>query len=117
MPMVFIIGGLAGQSLAPNPCFATLPISLIVLGSMLSATTISGLMQRYGRRVGFWVGTGFGAMGAATGAFAQADQRFAGLVTLVTTASSVSFFGIGAAFWGLLAGLAIYAMEQFVKRG
>lgn len=56
-------------------------------------------------------------MGAATGAFAHADQRFAGLVTLVTTASSVSFFGIGAAFWGLLAGLAIYTMEQFAKKG
>ena len=55
-------------------------------------------------------------MGAATGAFAHPDQRFAGLVTLVTTASSVSFFGIGAAFWGLLAGLLIYGMERFVKK-
>ncbi|MGO4908126.1 benzoate/H(+) symporter BenE family transporter [Pseudorhodobacter sp. W20_MBD10_FR17] len=56
-------------------------------------------------------------MGATTGAFSHPDQRFSGLVTLVTTASSVSFFGVGAAFWGLLAGLTIYAMEQFVKRG
>ena len=56
-------------------------------------------------------------MGAATGAFAQADQRFAGLVTLVTTASSVSFFGVGAAFWGLLAGLCVYALEQYSKKG
>jgi benzoate membrane transport protein len=56
-------------------------------------------------------------MGAATGAFAIADQRFAGLVTLVTTASSVSFFGVGAAFWGLLAGLVIYGLEQFSKKG
>ena len=32
MPMIFTIGGLAGQTLAPNPCYATLPISLIVLG-------------------------------------------------------------------------------------
>jgi hypothetical protein len=30
--MIFVVGGLAGQSLASNPCFATLPISLIVLG-------------------------------------------------------------------------------------
>ena len=27
MPMIFTIGGLAGQSLAPNACWATLPIS------------------------------------------------------------------------------------------
>jgi hypothetical protein len=53
MPMIFTIGGLAGQSLAPNPCWATLPISMIVLGSMLSATPLSALMQRFGRRAGF----------------------------------------------------------------
>ena len=33
MPMIFTVGGLAGQMLAPNPCFATLPISMIVLAS------------------------------------------------------------------------------------
>ncbi len=33
MPMIFTIGGLAGgQSLASNVCWATLPISLIVMG-------------------------------------------------------------------------------------
>lgn len=68
MPMIFTIGGLAGQSLAPNPCLATLPISLIVLGSMLSATPLSALMQRYGRRVGFVTGTFGGMIGAAIGA-------------------------------------------------
>ena len=41
LPMIFIIGGLAGQSLASNICFATLPITFIVLGSMLSATPMS----------------------------------------------------------------------------
>ncbi|WP_323007870.1 benzoate/H(+) symporter BenE family transporter [Pseudorhodobacter sp.] len=54
-------------------------------------------------------------MGAATGAFAHTEQRFAGLVTLVTTASSVSFFGIGAAFWGLLAGLVVFGLERLKK--
>ena len=37
MSMIFIIGGLVGQSLAPNPCLATLPLSMIVLGSALTA--------------------------------------------------------------------------------
>ncbi|MEP1588557.1 MAG: MFS transporter [Tateyamaria sp.] len=69
MPMMFVIGGLAGQSLASNICFATLPISLIVLGSMTSATPISALMQRYGRRAGFFVGTMGGAAGGAVGAY------------------------------------------------
>lgn len=69
MPMIFTIGGLAGQSLASNPCWATLPISLIVLGSMMAATPISHLMQKYGRRTGFWIGTGCGAVGGAIGAY------------------------------------------------
>jgi len=63
MPLIFTIGGLAGQSLTTNLCFATLPISLIVLGSMLSATPLSALMQRYGRRAGFFVGAAGGALG------------------------------------------------------
>ena len=69
MPMIFTIGGLAGQTLAPNPCYATLPISLIVLGSMLAANPLSMIMQRYGRRVGFFVGASGGALGGAVGAY------------------------------------------------
>lgn len=51
-------------------------------------------------------------MGAATGAFATADTRFAATVTLVVTASGVAAFGIGAAFWGLVAGLAVQGLEK-----
>ncbi|MBC2837276.1 benzoate/H(+) symporter BenE family transporter [Paragemmobacter straminiformis] len=51
-------------------------------------------------------------MGALTGAFATPDQRFAATITLAVTASGTAFAGIGAAFWGLLAGLAIYAAER-----
>ncbi|SDE74168.1 Predicted arabinose efflux permease, MFS family [Celeribacter baekdonensis] len=76
MSMIFIIGGLAGQSLAKNLCFATLPISAIVLGSMLAATPLSAAMQRYGRRAGFWIGTGSGAIGASIGAMALLQQNF-----------------------------------------
>jgi MFS family permease len=70
LPVIFIIGGLAGQMLAPNPCFATLPISLIVLGSMLAATPLSSIMQAYGRRAGFWLACALGAVGAGIGAYA-----------------------------------------------
>jgi MFS family permease len=69
MAMIFVVGGLAGQSLASNICFATLPISLIVIGSMLSATPLSAIMQRYGRRAGFMVGAMAGALGATIGAY------------------------------------------------
>ncbi|KPP88697.1 MAG: Major Facilitator Superfamily [Rhodobacteraceae bacterium HLUCCO07] len=76
MPMIFTIGGLAGQSLAPNPCWATLPISLIVLGSMLAATPVSGIMQKYGRRAGFFLGASFGALGGVVGAYGLYTASF-----------------------------------------
>ncbi|NND21765.1 MAG: MFS transporter [Silicimonas sp.] len=77
MPMIFIIGGLAGQTLAPNACFATLPISMIVLGSMLTATPLSALMQKYGRKAGFFVGAAGGALGAVIGAVGLYQSSFA----------------------------------------
>ncbi|MEP3675808.1 MFS transporter [Sulfitobacter sp.] len=77
MPMVFLVGGLAGQSLASNICFATLPISMIVLGSMISATPVSAIMQRYGRRVGFFVGASGGAAGALIAAYGLFVSSFA----------------------------------------
>ena len=51
-------------------------------------------------------------MGALTGAYTPAATRFAATVTLTVTASGVAAFGIGAAFWGLLAGLLVYGIEQ-----
>ena len=69
MPMLFTIAGLAGQSLASNPCWATLPISLIVAGSMVSATPLSAIMQRWGRTVGFVIGAMGGALGGIIGAY------------------------------------------------
>ncbi len=76
MPMIFTIAGLAGSTLAPNPCFATLPISLTVLGSMLAATPISAIMQKYGRRTGFTIGAIFGAIGGAIGAYGLYTANF-----------------------------------------
>ncbi|MGR3486227.1 MAG: MFS transporter [Paracoccaceae bacterium] len=69
MSMLFIVGGLAGKGLATNPCLATLPISLIVLGSMLTAPVMSSFMQRHGRRAGFVAGALGGAAGGAIGAW------------------------------------------------
>lgn len=51
-------------------------------------------------------------MGALSGAFAAPEQRFAATLTLAVTASGVAAFGIGAAFWGLAAGIAVQALER-----
>ena len=76
MPMLFIVAGLAGQSFSTNICWATLPISLIVFGSMSTAPWLSSLMQNYGRRLGFIIGTLGGAVGGLLGAYALFISSF-----------------------------------------
>jgi len=76
LPMIFVLGGLAGQTLASNICWATLPISMIVFGSMTTAPWMSQVMQRWGRRAGFFVGATGGAAGAMIGAWALATSSF-----------------------------------------
>ena len=77
LPMMFIVAGLAGKSLAPNACLATLPISAMVIGSMLTATPLSAFMARRGRRAGFVIGTAGGATGAIISAFGLYSSSFA----------------------------------------
>ena len=55
-------------------------------------------------------------MGGMTHAMAHAERREAALVTLLATASGMSFFGIGSAFWGLLAGLTVHAVVTWRRR-
>ncbi|SIQ47789.1 Predicted arabinose efflux permease, MFS family [Paracoccus thiocyanatus] len=76
MSMIFIVGGLAGQMLSPNPCIATLPLSVLILGSALSARPLSGFMRRHGRQAGFLLSCGSAALGAAVSAYALAAGSF-----------------------------------------
>ncbi|MEM8741703.1 MAG: MFS transporter [Pseudomonadota bacterium] len=74
--MIFIVGGLAGLMLAPNPCLATLPISLTVFGSMTTAPWLSAVMQRLGRRPGFLIGATGGLLGSLIGAVGLVQASF-----------------------------------------
>ncbi len=79
MPMIFTIGGLAGANMTRGTGYAwlaTLPISMIVFGSMTTAPWLSPFMQRYGRRRGFFlgavaatIGAGLSALGLYYGSF------------------------------------------------
>jgi len=88
MPILFLSAGLAGQSLASNICWATLPVSIMVFGSMTTAPWLSPVMQRYGRRTGFTIGAVGGAVGALISAYAL-------------YISSFSLFLVGAYFSGI----------------
>ena len=54
-----------------------------------------------------------GALGAG---FTATEGRFAAAATLIVAASGVSAYGIGGAFWGLLAGLAVHGSSA-LRRG
>lgn len=75
-PILFAFSGLNGYILAEDKAFATLPISLIVIGTMLSSLPISLLMGRYGRRAGLLVGLAFGAVGGALGLLSVVQAEF-----------------------------------------
>lgn len=55
-------------------------------------------------------------IGALNAAFADPAGRFAAAATLIVTASGFAALGIGAAFWGLCAGLIIYVSEHVKAR-
>ncbi len=77
MPLHFAVGGLAGQILASNKCWATLPISMTVLGSMITAPFLSNIMQKFGRKPGFLIGVIFSTLGSAFNAYALFVGSFA----------------------------------------
>jgi MFS family permease len=84
LSMVFITAGLAGAMIAPNPCFATLPVSMVMLGSAVSARLLSGFMARHGRRAGFTIASLIAAIGAGI-AFAGLERGSFALFTLGCT--------------------------------
>lgn len=63
---------------------------------------------------------GLGLVGSLTGALGQAmardSHRFAAVVTFAVAASNLSLFGIGSAFWSLIAGLAVLTLDAGMGR-
>ena len=76
LPIAVTIMGLAGQNLASNLCWATLPISLMVFGSMTTAPWLGIVMQKFGRRIGFWCGCIGGLIGGGIGYYALYISSF-----------------------------------------
>jgi MFS family permease len=77
MFVVVLLGGILGAELAPHPEWATLPISMGVLG--VAATTIPAamLMQGIGRKRTFILGAALAGVSALGIAWAVTQQNFA----------------------------------------
>ncbi|MER8385114.1 benzoate/H(+) symporter BenE family transporter [Mesorhizobium sp. M0166] len=92
--LAYLVFALFGASLVA--IFAVLPQSLIALvaGLALMAPLANALSI----------------------ALKDEDERMAATVTFAVTASGLTLFGVGAAFWGLIAGLVVLFLEKLKKR-
>ena len=73
---VVTVGGIVGRALTENPALATLPISLLIVGTALCTVLASWTMARLGRARGFALGAGAGALGSGLAIAAIATQSF-----------------------------------------
>jgi len=74
--LVTTVGGLVGHALASRPSLATLPVALMVIGTASATIPASLVMQRVGRRLGFFLAATIAATGGGTFVFALAEQSF-----------------------------------------
>ena len=63
--LVLATGPLVGYILATNKALSTLPVSLMMVGTVLATIPASLYMQRVGRRAGFFLGGLIGTVGCA----------------------------------------------------
>jgi MFS family permease len=101
MPMMIILGGLAGLMLAPSVALATLPASLSTLAGLFAAAPFSLLMGRRGRKVGFIAGAACAVFGALIGVWALYTGSFVllcvGHLALGAALACYQFFRFAAA--------------------
>lgn len=59
---VMTLSGVVGQQLSPDPGLATLPIAMMMIGTLVSTLPASLYMKRVGRRAGFITGVSLGGV-------------------------------------------------------
>lgn len=74
--LIAAVGSLAGYALAENKALATLPSTMAVIGTALSAIPASLLMRRVGRRLGFMAGSACAIAGGLISGAALAIGSF-----------------------------------------
>lgn len=74
--VIVTLGGIVGNELAPSRALATLPLSVMVIGTALTTVPASLLMQRIGRRYGFALAALIACSGALMAAHALEVSSF-----------------------------------------
>lgn len=91
-PLVVLVGGIVGGTLAASPSWATMPITAMVVGTALFTVPASLTMRKIGRRLGFAIASLVSAVAAFAAAYAIAVESF----TLFCAA--ILFIGANLAF-------------------
>src|ERR1700761_5287052 len=68
--VIFATGSIVGATLAPDISFATVPLSMYVVGLAAGTLPTGAISRSYGRRVAFIIGTGCGVLTGLLAAFA-----------------------------------------------
>lgn len=92
---VMTLSGMVGQQLASDPQLATLPIAIMMIGTLISTLPASLFMKRVGRRMGFIIGAILGISGGLV--------SYAGV-----SISSFGLFCVGNLLLGFYQGFAMY---------
>jgi MFS family permease len=74
--VIYATSSIIGATIAPDVSFATVPISMHVLGIAAGTLPTGVISRRYGRRVAFVIGTGCGVATGLLGAFAILHASF-----------------------------------------
>jgi MFS family permease len=75
--VIFATGAIVGSTLAPEPSYATVPISMYVVGLACGTLPVGAISRAYGRRIAFIIGSGCGALCGVLGAVAILRGSFA----------------------------------------
>lgn len=75
-PFIVFIGSIQGRLLAPAPEYATLPVGLVVVGTVLSIKPATWLMERVGRKRVMLLGTLMGLVAGGLGVYASWQSAF-----------------------------------------
>jgi MFS family permease len=76
-PIVVLLGGIVGTSLAPTPSLATLPIALMIVGTATTTIPAALFMGKFGRKAGFMFAATYCFMAGLIGAIAIHLESFA----------------------------------------
>ena len=90
--VVVTLGGIIGSSLTGSQSIATLPVSLMVVVTALTAIPATMLMRRIGRKYGSAIASLSAAIAVLLAAYAIKSQSF------ILFALSAAMFGVNAAF-------------------